>query len=138
MLCEKAKSRLFLTTPDGCDPARGQEFDAQVICRRNGFHGVKPWGSHDQVVDGGISTTAKSTIFVISLAMTGSWIDPRVIDTSPEKPISGFGVGVTSPSLMFIRLRVSQKITLTVLPVSMRTIPTSRSHMTRSMTSGSQ
>ena len=51
MLCEKAKSRLFLTTPDGCDPALGREFDAQVICRRNGFHGVQPWGSHDQIKD---------------------------------------------------------------------------------------
>ena len=49
--------------------------------------------------------------------MTGSWIYLRVIDTSPEKPVSGFGIGVTSPSLMFIRLIVSRKITLTVLPV---------------------
>ena len=29
---------------------------------------------------------------MISLAMTGSWINSRVIDTSPEKPVSGFGV----------------------------------------------
>ena len=52
MLCEKAKSRLFLATPDGCDPALGHEFDAQVICRRNDFHGVQPWGSHDHIIDG--------------------------------------------------------------------------------------
>ncbi|KAF2560851.1 hypothetical protein F2Q70_00016673 [Brassica cretica] len=45
--------------------------------------------------------------------MTGSWNDLRVIDTSP--------------SSMLIRLRVSRKITLTVLPVSMSTLPTSRS-----------
>ena len=52
MLCEKAKPRLFLTTLDSCDPALGREFDVEVICRWNGFHGVKPWGSHDHVVDG--------------------------------------------------------------------------------------
>ena len=54
MLCEKAKSRLFLRTPDGCDPALGQEFDAQVVCKRNCFHGVQPWDSHDHIIDGGM------------------------------------------------------------------------------------
>ena len=54
MLCEKAKLRLFLTTPYGYDPALGRKFDAQVVCRRNGFHGVQPWGSHDHIIDGGM------------------------------------------------------------------------------------
>ena len=59
----------------------------------------------------------KLTILVTSLAITGSWIDSRVIDVWPEKLVNGFGVGITSPSSMFILLRVSRKITLTVLPV---------------------
>ena len=39
---------------------------------------------------------AKLMIFVTSLAMTGSLIDPRVIDVVPEKPVRGFGSGTTS------------------------------------------
>ena len=138
MLCEKTKPRLFLTTPDGCDPGLGREFDAQVVCRRNDFHCVQPWGSHDHIIDGGMIEHREVDDLGNFLGMTGSWIDPRVIDVSPEKLVNGFGVGVISLSSMFILLRVSRKITLTVLPVSMRTLGTSRSGTTRSTTSGSQ
>lgn len=39
------------------------------------------------------SKTAKSTILVTSLAVTGSLVDPRFIDAMP---VSCFGIGVTS------------------------------------------
>ena len=67
MLCEEAKSRLFLTTPDGFDSALVREFDAQVVCRWNGFHGVQAWGSHDHVTDGGLIDLREIDDFVDSL-----------------------------------------------------------------------
>ena len=75
----------------------------------------------------GWSTTAKSAIFVTSFATTGNFIDLSVIDVMHEKPVNGFVVGATSPSLMFILLRVSSKMMLTVLPVSTRILATSTS-----------
>ena len=35
-------------------------------------------------------------IIVTSLAMTGSWIDPKVINISTEKHVNSFGVGTTT------------------------------------------
>ena len=49
------------------------------------MHGIEPWSSHDHVVDSGLIDYRELDDFVISLAMTGNWIDPRVIDTSPKK-----------------------------------------------------
>lgn len=65
-----------------------------------------------------------STTAMICLAMTGSLIDPRVIDVMPEKPVNGLRVSVI--------LDISM-----VLPVSTRTLATSRSLITRSIMSGS-
>ena len=78
----------------------------------------------------GWSTTAKLTILVTSFAATGYLIDPKVIEVVPSKPVSGLGDGTTYPSSMFILLKVSRKMALTVLPVSMRTLTTSRSLIT--------
>lgn len=54
MFREEAKSRLLLTTPNGCDYVLGWEIDAQVICRWDDFHGVYALSSHDHVMDGGM------------------------------------------------------------------------------------
>lgn len=60
---------------------------------------------------GGWSATKTSTILVTPPARTGSLIILRVIVFSPENPVSGFGVVVTSDRLISIRFMVSGKIT---------------------------
>jgi len=57
--------------------------------------------------------------------MTGILIDPRVNDVVPEKLISGFSIGTTSPKLLFVLWRVLRKTTSIVLPVSMRILKNS-------------
>lgn len=70
----------------------------------------------------------KSTILVTYFAATGSLIDLRVIDVVLEKSVNGLGDGTTSPNSTLILQRVSRKMTLTVLLVSIRTLATSRSY----------
>lgn len=57
--------------------------------------------------------------------MTGILIDPRVNDVVPEKLISGFSIGMTSPKLTFVLWRVPWKMTSTLLHVSTRILKTS-------------
>ncbi|KAF2549281.1 hypothetical protein F2Q70_00023115 [Brassica cretica] len=79
------------TTVSGVGMSSGKAMDSGPMS----LSGVIAWSDYrcsvwswefDAKVMDGLSSTAKSMIFVTSLAITGSLIDPRVIDVAPKKP----------------------------------------------------